>query len=86
MLFVLVLMMERAREVMQLSAVLLYLANSVCSQGTPATIKCSHAWYIKVRCCKFTWHVNHEMHQIDDAKLAWLDYLLAKMGLPKVNS
>ena len=33
---VVVLMMERAREMMLLSAVLLYLANSVCSQGTPA--------------------------------------------------
>ena len=32
---VVVLMMERAREMMLLSAVLLYLANSVCSQGTP---------------------------------------------------
>ena len=29
-------MMERAREMMLLSAVLLYLANGVCSQGTPA--------------------------------------------------
>ena len=33
---VVVLMMERAREMMLLSGVLLYLANSVCSQGTPA--------------------------------------------------
>ena len=29
-------MMERAREMILLSGVLLYLANSVCSQGTPA--------------------------------------------------
>ena len=32
---VVVLIMERAREMLLLSGVLLYLANSVCSQGTP---------------------------------------------------